>query len=567
MKIFALEFLGFLFLATIFASEALVRHATFVVQETSYTRLCETKKILTVNGQFPGQTLFAETGDTIIVDVQNKGNQNITFHWHGVKQPRNPWTDGPEFITQCPIKPGGRFSQRVILSDEQGTLWWHAHSDWSRATVYGAIVIRPKKGTNYPFPKPDKEVPIILGNWWKSDVEEVLQEFLRTGGNPNVSDSLTINGQPGDLLPCSKQDTFKMIVDYGKTYMLRMINAGMNNIFLFGIANHTFTIVGQDAAYVKPFKSDYISITPGQTLDVLFEANQAPDHYYMASKLYIGVSRNAFDSSTTTAILEYRGNYTASSPPLLPILPNITNATALISFSGRLRSLASAAHPINVPLNVDKKFLFTVSVNFVDCNNTVDCSTANNLRAKASINNITFQSPKIDILEAYYRGINGIYGDDFPTNPPLEFDYTSVNLSDFSNPLRTPRNGTEVSVLPFNTTVELVYQGTNLLGGSEHPMHLHGYSFYVVGSGLGNFNRTEDPKRYNLVDPPLVNTINVPRNGWIATRFRADNPGVWLMHCHFERHITWGMEMTFIVRNGKRSDQKMLSRPSDMPPC
>lgn len=51
----------------------------------------------------------------------------------------------------------------IILSDEEGTLWWHAPSDWSRATVHGAIVIRPKRGTYYPFPKPDKEVPLILG--------------------------------------------------------------------------------------------------------------------------------------------------------------------------------------------------------------------------------------------------------------------------------------------------------------------------------------------------------------------------------------------------------------------
>lgn len=301
-----------------------------------------------------------------------------------------------------------------------------------------------------------------------------------------------------------------------------MINAGMNNILLFGIANHTFTIVGQDAAYTKPFKSDYITITPGQTLDVLLEANQPPDHYYMASRVYSGAGRAPFVTSTTTAILEYRGNYTASSPPSLPILPNITNSTAPQSFSNSLRSLASVAHPINVPLNVDKKFLFTVSVNSVACNNSVDCSTANNQRFRTSINNITFQTPKIDILEAYYRGINGIYGDDFPKNPPLEFDYTAANLS---AALRTPRNGTEVRVLPYNTTVELVYQGTSLLGGIEHPMHLHGYSFYVVGSGLGNFNKDEDPKHYNLVDPPLVNTISVPRNGWTAIRFRADNPG------------------------------------------
>ncbi|KAL1817205.1 hypothetical protein DCAR_0521628 [Daucus carota subsp. sativus] len=564
MKVSAIFlFLGLLFFGSIFVSEARVRHATFVVQETSYTRLCSTKKILTVNGDFPGPTLYAETGDTLIVDVQNKGNLNITIHWHGVKQPRNPWTDGPEFITQCPIKPGGRFSQKVILSDEEGTLWWHAHSDWSRATVYGAIVIRPKKGTTYPFPKPDGEVPIILGDWWKSDIEEVLQEFLRTGGDPNSSDALTINGQPGDLYPCSKQDTFKLVVDYGKTYLLRMINAGMNNIFFFGITNHTFTIVGHDAAYAKPFESDYITIPPGQTLDVLLKANQPPNQYYMAAKVFVGGGAAIFDNTTTTAILEYRGNYTAPSPLPLPILPNITNSTASQSFSGSLRSLASAAHPIDVPLEISQKFLFTVSMNSVPCNNTVDCTSRNNVRFKASINNITFQAPKIDILEAYYRGINGVFGDDFPRNPPLEFNYTG----NISAALRTPRNGTEVRVLPFNSTVELVYQGTNLLRGIEHPMHLHGYSFYVVGWGLGNFNKDEDPKNYNLVDPPLMNTISVPRNGWTAIRFRADNPGVWLMHCHFERHITWGMEMTFIVRNGKRSDQKILSRPSDMPPC
>lgn len=26
---------------------------------------------------------------------------------------------------------------------------------------------------------------------------------MQTGGGPNTSDALTINGQPGDLLPCS----------------------------------------------------------------------------------------------------------------------------------------------------------------------------------------------------------------------------------------------------------------------------------------------------------------------------------------------------------------------------
>ena len=59
--------------------------------------------------------------------------------------------------------PGESFTQVIGISDEIGTLWWHAHSDWSRATVYGALIIYPKKGDSYPFPKPHAEVPIILG--------------------------------------------------------------------------------------------------------------------------------------------------------------------------------------------------------------------------------------------------------------------------------------------------------------------------------------------------------------------------------------------------------------------
>jgi len=80
-----------------------------------------------------------------------------------VKQPRNPWSDGPEYITQCPIESRSNFTYKVIFYDEEGTLWWHAHNDWTRATVHGAIVILPPIGSTYPFAKPHKEEIIVLG--------------------------------------------------------------------------------------------------------------------------------------------------------------------------------------------------------------------------------------------------------------------------------------------------------------------------------------------------------------------------------------------------------------------
>ncbi|KAH0680058.1 hypothetical protein KY284_021143 [Solanum tuberosum] len=563
VKIFIQQIIVFLFLLGLLPAHAFVHRHRFIIKEAPYSKLCSSKNILTVNGQFPGPVIYANTGDTLVVNVQNDGTQNITIHWHGVKQPRYPWSDGPEFITQCPIRPGTNFSQRINLSDEEGTLWWHAHSDWSRATVNGALIIRPANKTNYPFPRPAAEIPIILGEWWKSDVQAVVNEFLASGGDANKSDAFLINGQPGDLYPCSTNDTFKLTVEKDKTYMLRIVNAVMNNLMFFSVANHQLTVVGTDGAYVKPFKSNYITISPGETIDVLLEANQNPNHYYMGAKAYNSVVGVPFDNTTTTAIIQYRGNYTASSPPIFPDLPNFDDTNASFNFTRSLKSLADKTHPINVPLNVTTNLLFTFSVNTLPCEDE-SCSGPNGDRFAASVNNISFVLPRIDILEAYYKNIQGVYGDEFPSFPPLNFNFTGGSLP---VELQRPDRRTEVHVLEYGTNVEIVLQGTSLLGGVDHPIHLHGYSFYVVGAGFGNFDKDKDPLNYNLVDPPLQNTIAVVRNGWAAIRFKADNPGVWFMHCHLERHVSWGMEMAFIVKDGKGSQEKLLPPPPDMPLC
>ncbi|XP_021750503.1 laccase-15-like [Chenopodium quinoa] len=540
-------------------------HYHWVVTEAPYTRLCGTKSILTVNGQFPGPTIYTHKGETVVVEVVNRSKHNITLHWHGVKQPRNPWSDGPEYITQCPIKPGGRFTQTVILSLEEGTLWWHAHNEWTRATVYGAIIIYPKPGTFYPFQKPDLEVPLLLGEWWKRDIFEIYEEFRATGGSPNVSDAYTINGQPGDLYPCSKAETFKVRVQYGKTILLRIINAAVNQILFLAIKNHSITLVGTDGEYTKPFTSDYITIAPGETMDVLVHANQLPGRYYMAARAYSSGINVDFDNTTTTAVIEYEGvNLNASSTLSLPYLPAYNDTNASYSFTSSLRSLASKDHPVNVPLKVNHRIFSTVSVNALPCPANRTCEGINGTRFAASMNNISFVLPDIDILQAYYYHIKGVYGKKFPKFPPLPFNYTA-EFQDLA--LEVSKHSTQVRIFKFNSTIEIVLQGTNLVAGLDHPMHIHGQSFYVVGYGYGNFDKNNDPKNYNLVDPPLQNTVIVPRNGWATIRFKAHNPGVWYVHCHLERHVTWGMMTTLIVKDGKDPESQMLPPPPDMPPC
>ncbi|KAI5381916.1 hypothetical protein KIW84_UN0336 [Lathyrus oleraceus] len=86
---------------------------------------------------------------------------------------------------------------------------------------------------------------------------------------PNMSEAHTINGKPGPLFPCFEKHTFAMEVEQGKTYLMRIINAALNDELFFAIAGHNMTVVEVDAVYTKPFTTQAILIAPGQTTNVL----------------------------------------------------------------------------------------------------------------------------------------------------------------------------------------------------------------------------------------------------------------------------------------------------------
>lgn len=180
------------------------------------------------------------------------------------------------------------------------------------------------------------------------------------------------------------------------------------------------------------------------------------------------------------------------------------------------------------------------------------------------MNNESFALPSIALLQQHFFGQanNGIYTTDFPVLPLRPFNYTGTP----PNNTRVS-NGTKTVVIPYNTRVQVVLQDTSILGAESHPLHLHGFNFFVIGQGFGNFDPSNDPNKFNLVDPVERNTVGVPAGGWVAIRFLADNPGVWLMHCHFDVHLSWGLRMAWIVEDGKFPNQKLPPPPKDLPKC
>ncbi|XP_060201964.1 laccase-17-like [Lycium barbarum] len=543
------------------------RHYKFEIKMQNVTRLCHTKSMVTVNGKFPGTRIVAREGDRLEIEVINNVQNNISIHWHGIRQLRSGWADGPAYITQCPIQTGQRYVYNFTIVGQRGTFWWHAHISWLRSTVYGPIIILPKKTTPYPFAKPHKEVPILFGEWFSVDTEAIIAQALQTGGGPNVSDAYTINGLPGPLYNCSSKDTFKLKVKPGKTYLLRLINAALNDDLFFSIANHTFRIIDADGVYVKPFETNTLIITPGQTYNVLLKTKpHFPNAtFYMTARPYV-TGPGTFDNSTVAGILEYESKlkpHLRSLPLFKPLLPALNDTNFVTNFTSKLRSLATSQFPANVPLNVDKHLFFTVGLGTSPCDQNKTCQGPNGTKFSASINNVSLILPTTALLQSHFFGQSkGVYKPEFPYSPLNWFNYTG-------NPPNNTlvNNDTKLMVLPFNTSVELVMQDTSILGAESHPLHLHGFNFFIVGQGFGNFDPNKDPSTFNLVDPIERNTVGVPSGGWVAIRFLADNPGVWFMHCHLEVHTSWGLRMAWLVLDGKLPNQKLPPPPMDLPKC
>ncbi|KAF8752349.1 Ferroxidase laccase [Rhizoctonia solani] len=141
------------------------------------------RPMLVVNGQYPGPTIEANDGDTIIVNVQNDMSVGTTVHWHGLFQNSTPWMDGPAGITQCPIPAGSSFTYQFTVSGQYGTYWWHAHASTQLADgIHGPLIIHSpddplKRGVDY-----DEDQIVVVADWYHDTSAVITSALLSSSG-------------------------------------------------------------------------------------------------------------------------------------------------------------------------------------------------------------------------------------------------------------------------------------------------------------------------------------------------------------------------------------------------
>ncbi|MBA0741967.1 hypothetical protein Gogos_015084 [Gossypium gossypioides] len=345
----------------------------------------------------------------------------------------------------------------------------------------------------------------------------------------NMQEVKTYNGLLGPLHNCSRDGIYGLLhalnkqvylnfhcyvytinVTKGKNYLLRIINAALNMEHFFMVANHTMTVVETDGEYTKPFKTTFLMLTPGQTYNVLIKADQSIGKYFMAMAPYMPAKNVPFLKKTSYGILRY------ASP---------TVKVDKLARKSHVKTSMTPLEPI-IP----------------------------NVNDTASV-------------QAFSDQVKRLYPNHqwSPVDVPLRIDKTLFFTIGFNVVDTQPAIGTQVSILEHGWAVQVIFQDTGTVGTEKHPIHLHGFSFYLLGTGLGNYNSST--ALLNLYDPPYRNTVGVPVGRWAVIRFRADNPGMWFMHCHLEVHTTWGLSMAFLVKNGKGKMQNLPPPPPDLPLC
>ncbi|KAM0231999.1 hypothetical protein ACHAP5_010868 [Fusarium lateritium] len=443
-----------------------------------------------INGQWPIPRIEATVGDTILVNARNNlGNQSTSLHFHGLFMNGSNHMDGPSQVTQCPIQPGESFLYNFTIT-QPGTYWYHSHTESQYPDgLRGPLIVHDPKS---PFKgQYDEEIIMTLSDWYHDQMQTLIPEFMRKG-NPTGAEPV-----PQAALMNETQD-LKVAVQPGKTYFLRLANIAAFAGQFFWIEGHNMTIVEVDGAYTKPAQANMIYLSAGQRCSVLITTKE--------------------DSSTNFPIVA------SMDTDLFDVLPDDLNYNVtgwLVYDQEKALPEPSVVYEFDpyddmnlVPY--DEMTILPEPSKKVELDVIMD-----NLRDGANyafFNNITYRAPKVPTL---YTALNS--GKE-ATNPQIYGTYTHS------------------FVLKKDEIVQVV---VNNRDDGRHPFHLHGHHFQVLHRSeddVGDFKGTE-----TFSDTPMRrDTIVVRGNGNAVLRFKADNPGVWLFHCHIEWHVTSGLIATFV---------------------
>ncbi|KEH43313.1 multi-copper oxidase-like protein [Medicago truncatula] len=497
----------------------------------------ENKLVIAINGMFPGPLINATTNDIIHVNVFNGYIEPVLFTWNGIQQRQNSWQDGVSG-TNCPIQPQTNWTYVFETKDQIGTFFYFPSINFLKAGGgFGPIRVNNRAVISVPFPKPEAEFDLLIGDWYNRSYMDVRD---RLDTMDIVSPSwMLINGKGPYMNNFSKTyETFN--VTQGQTYLLRISNVGTAWSFNFRIQNHKLLLVETEGSYVNQIDLDSLDVHVGQSYSVLVTANQNPADYYIVASPKMSLN----NSLVGIAVLHYDNSTTQANGPL-PIGPDPFDLEFSINQAKSIRwnLTAGAARPN--PQGTFNVTNVTISQTFI-----LEASTATIDQVSFhTVNNVSYSTPKTPLkLADHFSNGSGVY----------ELDAYSKNTSN----VKAVRDVFVASAL-HKEWAEIVVKNTLT---NIDSWHLDGYSFFVVGYGEGEW-KEESRSSYNLFDPVVRSTVQVFPGGWSAVYVYPDNPGMWNLRSQNLKSWYLGEELYVRVFDPNPNPAKEKPPPQNLLLC
>ncbi|KAK7359897.1 hypothetical protein VNO77_01864 [Canavalia gladiata] len=484
-----------------------------------------------INGQFPGPTIEAITNDNIVINVINKLDEKFLLTWNGIKQRRTSWQDGV-LGTNCPIPSNSNWTYKFQVKDQIGTYTYFPSTKIHKAAGgFGGFNIAQRSVIPIPYPEPDGEFTLLIGDWYKTD-HKALRRILDAGKSLPNPDALLINGQ---------KDAAVFTGEAGKTYKFRVSNVGLGTSINFRIQGHWMKLIEVEGAHTMQEDYDSLDIHVGQSMAFLVTLNGSTcDYSIVASTRFTDLIL-----LNTTATLRYAGSNSMASLPF-PIGPSTNDIEWSMKQARtiRLNLTANAARP-----NPQGSFHYgTIPVvRELELAN----SEANiNGKLRYAVNEISHFNPNTPLKLADWFNISGV------------FDLNTIkDVPPLSGTL--PKIGTSVIGLTLHDFVEIIFQNNE---NYIQSWHMDGSSFYVVGYGNGVWT-SDEKEAYNLVDAITRYTVQVYPKSWTAIRVSLDNKGMWNLRSAIWDRRYLGQELYLRVWNDDNSVYTETLIPSNALLC
>ncbi|KAK6271064.1 hypothetical protein POUND7_008162 [Theobroma cacao] len=515
-----------------------------VAISTSFNLFPAEQPVITINEMFPGPLINATTNDNIHVNVFNNLDEPLLFTWNGIQQRLNSWQDGVSG-TNCPIQPGKNWTYVFQVKDQIGTFIYFPSINFLKAGGgFGPIRVNNRQVIQVPFPKPEAEFDLLIGDWYQKSYKEV-RSMLKNSSMvyENPPDKILMNGK-GSYIDDDSKAYESFTVTKGKTYRFRVSNVGTVWSFNFRIQNHQMVLVETEGSYVNQITLNSLDVHVGQSYSVLVTADQEEKDYYIVAAPKM-INASEFSSLLGVGVLHY-DNSTIPARGLLPSGPDPFDIQFSIDQAKSIRwnLTAGAARPnpqgtFNVS-NVTLSQAFLLQGSAAEINGT----------PRYTVNNISYLTPDtpLKLADAYANGGSGVFElDKFPTN--------SSNLEAV--------NGVFVATGIHKGWIELVFK--NDLEFID-TWHLDGFGFFVVG--LGDEEWTPDSRSsYNTYDPVVRSTMQVYPGRWTAVFAYLDNPGMWNLRSQLLKNWYLGQELYLRVYDPDPDPAKERTPPENLLLC